>query len=451
MDLKSLLRLLSPAQILTVVDSPQKMISLWVGAVSAGKTIASLIAFLLALRTVGPVGDVVIIGKTLNTIERNVIGQLQNRSLFGAVAKSVVHTRGSSVAIILGRRVELIGANNAAAEERIRGGTFALVYVDEATLLPKEFWNMLVTRLRVAGARLIATTNPASRNHWLRKEWILRGAEVDMVTFHMTMYDNPLYFEGGAEGPSYIARMERTYTGVFYDRFILGKWTTAEGAIYSDWNEHNRINWADMPDLSQVIGVGIDAGSTHPTVAIMLGLTAERAVDERGRVVPRPRLVLMDELVIEGKNGDSYSPSVQAAMYRDWLKTRHVPETVLFTPPRYTVVDTAAKWFRDELGRPAGGSPGIPTTAANKDVLAGIGTVSSLISQNLLVSTERCEKWLSEVTEYRWDPKAQEKGEDEPVKENDDSSDATRYITHTTRALWLPRMREAYKTLGLAA
>lgn len=448
MDLKSLLRLLSPAQILTVVDSPQKMISLWVGAVSAGKTIASLIAFLLALRTVGPVGDVVIIGKTLNTIERNVIGQLQNRSLFGAVAKSVVHTRGSSVAIILGRRVELIGANNAAAEERIRGGTFALVYVDEATLLPKEFWNMLVTRLRVAGARLLATTNPASRNHWLRKEWILRGAEVDMVTFHMTMYDNPLYFEGGAEGPSYIARMERTYTGVFYDRFILGKWTTAEGAIYSDWNPDNLIQFNDMPDLQQVVAVGIDAGSTHPTVALMLGVTAENKLDDRGRLVRKPRLVLMDELVIEAKNGDSYAPSVQAQMYREWLATNHVPANVMFTPPKFTVVDTAAKWFRDELGRPPAGGRGIPTTAADKDVLPGIGTVSSLISQNLLLATDRCSRWNDEITEYRWDQKQSDKGLDEPVKENDDAMDAGRYAIRTTRALWLPGFRQAY---GLAA
>ena len=443
-----MLRLLSPAQILTVVDSPTKMISLWVGAVSAGKTIASLIAFLLALRGVGPVGDVVIIGKTLNTIERNVIGQLQNHALFGAVAKSVTHTRGASTAIILGRRVELIGANNTAAEERIRGGTFALVYVDEATLLPKEFWNMLVTRLRVAGARLIATTNPASRNHWLRKEWILRGAEVDMLTFHMTMYDNPLYFEGGAEGPSYIRRMEKTYTGVFYDRFILGKWTTAEGAIYSDWNPDNQIRFEDMPDLSQVVAVGIDAGSTHPTVALMLGVTAERGTDQRGRVVARPRLVLMDELVIEGKNGDSYSPSRQAEMYRSWLGQAHVPAQVMFTPPKFTIVDTAAKWFRDELARPPMGGRGIPTTAADKGVLEGIGTVSSLISQNLLLATDRCQRWQDEITEYRWDQDAQDKGVDEPVKENDDAMDAGRYAVRTTRALWLPGMRQGW---GLAA
>jgi phage terminase large subunit len=40
------------------------------------------------------------------------------------------------------------------------------------------------------------------------------------------------------------------------------------------------------------------------------------------------------------------------------------------------------------------------------------------------------------MTEYRWDPKATERGEDKPLKENDHSVDALRYVVATTETNW---------------
>jgi hypothetical protein len=58
----------------------------------------------------------------------------------------------------------VIGANDIKAENKIRGMTCAGAYVDEATLLPEVFWEMLRTRMRVVGARAYASTNPDSPN-----------------------------------------------------------------------------------------------------------------------------------------------------------------------------------------------------------------------------------------------------------------------------------------------
>ena len=448
--LKDLTKLMSAKQIVSIARSAERTISLWVGAVSAGKTIASLFAFLIALRNVGDVGQIVIIGKTLQTIERNVIDQLRTHAIFGKLADQVLHTTGSNRAIILGREVALIGANNITAEERIRGGTFALVYVDEATLLPYVFWQMLVTRLRVKGARLIATTNPASKNHWLRKEFILRAAEVDMLTFHLTMYDNP------SLEPEYIERMERTYTGVFYDRFILGLWTNAEGAIYPTWNADigggNVIRWENMPPIRRILGVALDYGTTNPTVALMLGLTDERLT---GSYDPAPRLILLDEWVDDPKiTKRNHSPSEHAALYRAWRGGEHWPDTIMPLEQRirpFTIVDPAAKAFREELNRPVGAEPAISTVAADNSVLEGIADVSNLISRqhpnggSLLQATDRCARWNEEITEYQWDPDKTDEGEDKPLKQNDHAMDAGRYVVRTTKALWLPPMRTAHK------
>jgi len=77
------LRIMSPAQIRSIARAPQAKISLWEGSVSAGKTIASLFALLLAIRDAPRNGLIVIIGKTLATVHQNVFFNLQDPKIFG--------------------------------------------------------------------------------------------------------------------------------------------------------------------------------------------------------------------------------------------------------------------------------------------------------------------------------------------------------------------------------
>jgi hypothetical protein len=443
-------RIMSPKQIISIADSTRTPLALWVGAVSAGKTFASLWAFLIALRMAPTTGEIVIVGRTLQTIERNIISLLQKPGVFGLLAGQVKHTTGSNIAVICGRTVSLIGASNSESENVIRGMTVSLAYVDEATIVNRAAFDMLVTRLRVDGARLLATTNPGSMNHWLRRKYILRADAAGLTVFHLTMDDNPSLPAG------YVARMKRTYTGVFYQRFILGEWTNAEGAVYPDWDpKEHIIRFEDMPPIRRLLAVGVDYGTTNPTVAILLGITDERMP---GQYTPTPRLILMDEWVDDPKQKSDHdgnpstnrphAPSEHAEMYRRWLAgSRHMPDHIMATDPRppATIVDPAAKAFREQLARPVGQfATGMPTTAADNDVLAGIGDVGMLISNGLLISTDRCVRWNEEITEYRWDSKKSDEGLDQVVKENDHSLDSGRYSIRTSRTLWLPSVRDAY-------
>ena len=411
---------LSYKQVASIVESEQRKIALWVGAVSAGKTIASLFAFLVAVRRTKGAGIIVIVGKTLQTIERNILVPLQDPKLFGPLAKRVVHTRGSNIAVILGKEVELVGANNILSEEKIRGSTVELAYVDEATLLPTGFWEMLISRLRVSGARCLATTNPGSTRHWLRLDWILQANAKSMLVFHFTMDDNPQYFEGGDPGPAYIADMKASYTGVFYDRMIKGLWTNAEGAVYDMWDPTKHvIPWDRLPPIKRVLCASIDFGTQHATSVGLLGLGYDK------------RLYLMDELRIDvAVNSLRQSPSQQSKTVRDWLKQPHHPEQLALTP-EWVIVDTAAADFRQELY-----VDGLATQGAKKDVAYGIGIVSSLLHKGMLVVTDRCTGVINEMTDYVWDPKATERGVDEPIKRADDSLDMFRYAVTTTESLW---------------
>jgi hypothetical protein len=387
---------LSPKQIWSIWKSQFFKIALWVGAVSGGKTIASLFALFEAIRNARGTGLIVIVGKTLQTIERNIIEPMQSRELFGDLASLVVHTKGSNVAIILGREVHLIGANDARSEEKIRGSTIEIAYVDEATLLPPGFWEMLLTRLRVTGAHLIATTNPGASQHWLRIKYILAPEFADqMIVFEFTMHDNPLYFEGGDPGPQYIAEMEAAFAGskVFFDRFILGRWTNAEGAIYDGWDKTKHvIKWESMPPMVRLLGVGMDFGTQHATSVGILGLGYDR------------RLYLVDELRLDigmTSAGDrltsTLSPSQQAKLIADWLKLPHLPENAGLRPERM-IADPAALAHRRELYE----GQQIATESADNAVTYGIGIVSSLLGREIdgipmLRISDRCKGVIQEI------------------------------------------------------
>jgi PBSX family phage terminase large subunit len=405
---------LSRAQIRSIVESQDVPIALWSGAVSSGKTIASLIAFLLRLVAAPDHGLVVVVGRTLQTIERNLIDPLQSRHLFGPLAKHVHHTTGSTTAVILGRTVHLIGASDARAEGRIRGATIALAYVDEATLVPYEFWMMLLSRLRVGDqSRLIATTNPDGPFHWLRKEFILRADEVGLRNWHFTLDDNP------SLAPTFVARLKAQYVGLWYRRFILGEWCLASGAVFDTFDDSKHV--VDiLPEMRRWMCVGIDYGTANPFVGLLIG----HGADDRLYVASEYRHD--SRTALRQMTDAQYSRAVQA-----WLGS-YEHKGAKGVRPDWLFVDPSAASFLTQLW--ADGVPGV--AKADNDVKDGIRSVSMALAADRLLVHRSCEGLLGELPSYAWDEKAALAGEDKPLKQNDHSCDALRYGLHSTVNEW---------------
>ena len=409
---------LSPAQIRSIVESQDAPLALWSGAVSSGKTIASLLAFLLRVAVAPDHGLIVIVGRTLQTIERNLLDPLQSTHLFGPLAKHVKHTTGSTTAVVLGRTVHLVGASDARAEGRIRGATIALAYVDEATLVPHAFWMMLLSRLRVGDqSRLLATTNPDGPFHWLRKDFILRGAEVGLSHWHFTLDDNP------SLDPGMVARLKRQYTGLWYRRFILGDWCLASGAVYDMFDETRHV--VDLlPYMKRWTAVGIDYGTVNPFSAVLIG----HGEDDRLYAVSEYRY---DSVRAFRQQTDAqYSADV-----RMWLANVRRPGeqgASRGVQPAWIFVDPSAASFMNQLW-----TERVPNIApAVNDVLDGIRSVGVALGSGLLRIHRSCEGLLGELPGYAWDEKAAERGEDKPLKIDDHSADALRYALHSTAHEW---------------
>jgi PBSX family phage terminase large subunit len=407
---------LSEAQERSIAHATAR-INLWSGSVRSGKTVASLLRWLMYVAAAPRGGQLVVSGKTYDTVSRNVFGPLTDPAITGPAAKHITYTRGAPTATILGRPVEVITANDQRAEGRLRGMTCAGAYVDEATLLPEEFWAQLLARLSVPGAQLFATTNPDGPAHWLRKKFILRAGALDLRNWDFTLDDNP------SLDPRYVQSLKAEYVGLWYRRFILGKWVLAQGAIYDMWDDTRHVV-TRLPRIVRWISVGIDYGTVNPFAALLIGIGEDN------------RLYVVSEWRHDSKARRRQLTDVDYSReVRDWLAQTPRPHEIGAPGvwPEYLCVDPSAASFIAQLFR-----DGVNPTGANNSVLDGIRTVSSLLGADRLKVHASCTGLIDEIPGYSWDDKAAEEGEDKPLKTDDHSCDGLRYGVKTPEALWRP-------------
>jgi PBSX family phage terminase large subunit len=332
----------------------------------------------------------------------------------------VKYRRGAASARIFGKTVNIIGANDAGAESKIRGMTIALVLGDEVTVWHIDFFRQLLARMSPPNAQAFLTTNPDSPSHWLKTDYLDRLSDLPgWLSWHFTMDDNP------GLSDDYKTRLKAEYQGLWYQRFIEGLWVAAEGAIYPMWSpQRHVVPWASLPPMWRYYALGIDYGTTNATSAILLGLGLDR------------RLYLVDEWRWDSAKRQQVLTDAEISQrLRAWLDEPHLPGTEQAGLPQYAAVDPAAASLKAQFARD-NWQQRISVTNGRNDVNAGIRLVASLLGADHLRVSDRCTGFISEVGGYAWDAKATEKGLDKPIKSNDHSLDAARYAIATTEALW---------------
>ena len=244
-----------------------KRINLLEGSVRSGKTWISLILWAMWVATQPKSATFLMAAKTLTALERNNLNLLV--SLVGA--DNFSFSVASKKATLFGRTVYLEGASDARAESKIRGLTLKGAYLDELTLFDEEFFIMLLSRLSEPDAKLFATTNPDSPNHWLMTNYIQRGdsGDLDFLRIKFLIDDNPYLTE------EYIKSLKNEYTGVFYERFINGDWVAAEGVVYPEFANNPDCFIKEKTDEEiSFATIGVDFGGNKSAHAfVCLGFT----------------------------------------------------------------------------------------------------------------------------------------------------------------------------------
>lgn len=229
-----------------------RRINLLEGSVRSGKTWITLVLWAFWVATMPEDAAYLMVAKTLTSLRRNCLDLLE--TLVGK--KNFTYSIPKKEARLFGRLVYLEGVNDARAESKIRGMTLQGALCDELTLFTEDFFAMLLSRLSLPGAKLFGSTNPDNPGHWLMKNYIDRQDQLDMLVMKFLIDDNP------ALDGEYVRQLKREYVGVYYKRFILGRWVAADGAVYPIFGDRKESFLLDAPPAVQYTAIGVDFGGT---------------------------------------------------------------------------------------------------------------------------------------------------------------------------------------------
>ena len=370
-----------------------KRINLLEGSVRSGKTWISLVAWALFVAMSPKGAEFLMVGKTITTLKRNCLGllqQLEPRFKFSVSQKQ---------AELYGRRIWLEGANDDRSEDKIRGMTLSGAYVDELTLVPQSFYNMLLSRLSRPGARLFATTNPDSPNHYVYTDIILNDA-INKRVSKFYIRDNPFL------DPEYVNELEREYRGVFYQRYFLGEWVLAEGLVYPMFDDSCKADVEQQKYTKYCLSM--DYGIQNPTAMLLWGFCNNV-------------WYCMGEYYHSGRATNEQKTDEQ--YYADLCR---LSEAALTKERLDLIIDPSATSFI-ALCRQKGR---FRVITANNTVIEGIQHVASSLSTGMIKVCTNCKHTIAEFGLYSWDADAPE---DRVIKENDHCMDALRYFVQTKR------------------
>jgi PBSX family phage terminase large subunit len=304
------------------------------------------------------------------------------------------------------KTIATLGAKDEGAIGSFQGKTFSLVYCDEMTLYPESIIDMIDTRLSRPHSMGFASMNPSHPSHKIKK-WIDKAEEGDSnyYSLHYTLDDNPYVTE------SYKQRIRDSLSGLFYKRNYLGLWCMAEGAIFDFFDRS--IHVVPRPPCAAEYWIcGIDYGVVNAFACVLIGVSTGRYT-QTGR-----RWWIEKEYY--------WDPKVTG---RQKVNSEFADDLVDFLEPyavRAVYIDPSADAFQLELQR-----RGIHAVHADNSVESGIQRFTMEMKKGNLTVCSECVNTIREIEGYVWDPKAAEKGYDEPLKKDDHAVDAARYAINT--------------------
>ena len=366
------------------------------GAVRSGKTLCMGISFVLWSFYRFSGGSFALCGKTIRSLRRNVItpvtGILKN---MGFVCNEKLSQNLLEISFAgKTNSFYLFGGKDEASAALIQGMTLCGVLFDEVALMPKSFVEQAVARCSVEGSRFWFNCNPEYPQHWFRVEWILGRKSKNAYYLRFTMDDNPSLSEKMKQ------RYRSLYSGVFFERFVLGKWVSASGCVYPFMNDDMFVE-VPQGNFEKYV-VSCDYGTVNPASFGLWGFLENVwfRIDEYYYDSRKEGFQRTDEEHYE-------------ALCR--LAGDKKIEKVIIDPSAASFIQTVRRHGR------------FAVVPAENKVIDGIRKVSTVLKNGSVKICVNCKDSMREFNLYRWNSA----GADAPVKENDHAMDDIRYFVST--------------------
>ena len=374
------------------------------GSIRSGKTVVSLFKFALEVATYPQDARFLMVGVTLETLKRNCLDILEEILPDGSFYYSLSNKTG----YLYGHMIYLEGANDSQSMRKIRGMTLTGAYLDEASLHNQDFVRTVNGRLSAPKAFMIATTNPEEPTHWFKKDYI-DAQGIDKRVWHFVLEDN-IFLD-----PDYIKNVKAEYLqmgNAYYQRYILGLWVRAEGAVYNKFCENPSAYIINEIDKRKIdfIQIGVDFGGNGSQTAFV----ATAFLGEEGICV------------LESKRlpSDSLDPETLGLKFAEFFF--NVAENYPKANIRYVFADSAEQVLIRGLK-----NLGLPVTFRNSiknEINERIRCENGLIAKKKFYIQERCQSVIQALQSAVW--KEKKDGSDERLDDGStdiDSLDALEY------------------------
>lgn len=391
------------------------------GAIRSGKTQVGTLSFLIWSMQKFDKTQFGICGKTVGSLRRNVIGPLKEM-LFTRGYKVIDRQSENKLIVSKGKKLNtyyLFGGRDERSQDLIQGITLAGIFLDEVALMPRSFVEQALARCSITGSKAWFNCNPEGPSHWFYVEHVKKYKEMKWLRLHFSLDDNLSLSEEVKE------RYKNNFTGIFYQRFILGEWAFADGVVYDCFtmakNTYTNANKASVVPIEILENdpqggypyYGSDYGVFNPMVFL-------EVYKYRKKGDPVPYFYVENEYYwnsrkeMKQKTDEEYIADLKQFIGDKYYKM------LIIDPSASSLIVAANK-------------TGIKTMKANNDVEEGISMVHTLVNTgHVLVNADNCPNLVNEFGLYIWDEKKGEKGKEQPVKENDHALDALRYVINTT-------------------
>lgn len=230
------------------------------GATGSGKTYLDFYLIPKRIRATTGKGLIVLLGNTKSTLSRNILDPM--RAIYGDHA--IGNINNENVVYLFGKKVYCLGADKINQVSKIQGATIEYAYGDEITTWNREVFEMLKSRLRCENSIFDGTCNPDGPKHWFKR---FLDSDADIYQQKYTIDDNPFL------PVSFVEELKKEYQGtVYYDRYIRGNWTRAEGLLYprfADNPAHWDISYEEalkLPIYRVFIGLDVGGTKSHSTL-----------------------------------------------------------------------------------------------------------------------------------------------------------------------------------------
>lgn len=374
------------------------------GSVRAGKSMAMALSFIMWAMASFDGQQFGISGRSVGSVERNIIFWLPD-----ALKGRGYNVRYSDNTLIVrkGRvtnHFHVFGGKDKNSFMTVQGMTAAGWFFDEVALQPENFVSQAIARCSVDGSKLSFNCNPDSPFHWFKTDYIDKAREKRFLHLHFRMEDNL------SLSRDTIAKYERRFTGVFYQRYILGLWVLAEGLIYDNFNDSCTYDkqFTQEELLAADRYLAIDYGITNPFAVLEI-------IDTWDVIYVR-RMIYYDS----AKEGAQLTDNDYLLMIQEMEKSMVLGyNEIIIDPSALSLIQLLRV-------------NGYLVTGADNDVIEGIKATRSAFDQGMLkVNAAACTPLINELHTYAWDETAKQGGREKPIKVNDHACDALRYFINT--------------------